>query len=285
MLNEDSDMMNENLSPETEPSKDIKQFLTAAEQGDLSEIQSMITKVPVDSIDPDDPLESTALHLASENGHANVVTWLLNSKADINKRRQDIHKRTPLHLAAANNHANVVEVLVEHGCEIDAVGTAGMTALYRASTRNAIEATRLLLLYGADIHKTDNLLGMTALQSAIVNKNTDIIKLLTFYSCFSAYICFETIELLANCIKENYTKYKINVLSQLHEYITCEAKLAIILLWENNKESIKNELQKQLSNDENIHLNLNELREFLLECITFRISKNLTRNFLIRRIV
>jgi ankyrin repeat protein len=276
MLNEDSDIMNENLSSET-LSKGIKQFLTAAEQGDLSKIQSMIANIPVDSIDPDDPLENTALHLASENGHANVVTWLLNSGADINKRRQDTHKRTSLHLAAANNHANVVEALIEHGCEINTVGTAGMTALYRASTHNAINATRLLLLYGADIHKTDNLLGMTALQSAIVNKNTDIVKLLTFYSCFSVYICFETIELLANCIKENYTKYKTNASSQLHEYITCEAKIAIVLFWENNRENIKNELQKLLLNNEDIDLNLNALREFLLECIIFRVSRKLKK--------
>jgi ankyrin repeat protein len=268
-------MMNKDLPPETEPHESIKQFLTAAEQGDLLKIQSMIAKIPADSIDPDDLSENTALHLASENGHTNVVTCLLNSGAKINKRRKDTHGRTPLHLAAANNHANVVEVLVEYGCDINAVGTAGMTALYRASTRNAINTTRLLLLYGADVHKTDNLLGMTALQSAIVNKNTDIVKLLTFYSCFSTYICFSPIELLANCIKENYTKYMANISSQLSEYIARETKVAVVLFWENNKESIKNELQNQLSNGEDVHSNLNELREFFLECIAFRVSKNI----------
>jgi E3 ubiquitin-protein ligase mind-bomb len=53
----------------------------------------------------------SAFHLASLNGHKEVVKCLLQSRADkeiINNRRQ-----TPLLLAVAQLHAPIIELLVE----------------------------------------------------------------------------------------------------------------------------------------------------------------------------
>jgi ankyrin repeat protein len=55
----------------------------------------------------------SAFHLATLNGHNDVVRALLNGKADkeiLNNRRQ-----TPLLLAVAQLHAPIVETLIEKG--------------------------------------------------------------------------------------------------------------------------------------------------------------------------
>lgn len=267
--------MDKNKSPDPKQLEEIKQLLHAVKKGDITKVKLLIAqKLSVDSIDSSDPYKSTALHLAAENGNAEMVTLLLNLGAEVDKRRQDDHKRTPLHLAAANNHANVVKILLDHGADMNKVGTVGMTALYRAATQNCIEVVRLLLLYGADIDKTDALLGMTALQSAIVRGNTKIVRLLIIYSCFTSYISNGIIDLLSDCIKENHVKNKVGIPLQ-QEYIAREVNSAIILLWENNKMDMKEKLKKHLPNGEDVDHYLYEAKEFLIECIVFRILGSL----------
>eukprot|EP00757_Euglenozoa_sp_SAG-D1_P000018 gene18-11488_t len=57
----------------------------------------------------------TALMLACQNGHSNVVEMLLQAGADIQaKNQQDIihDRQTALMLACPNGHFNVVEMLL-----------------------------------------------------------------------------------------------------------------------------------------------------------------------------
>jgi ankyrin repeat protein len=54
--------------------------------------------------------EWTPLHLAAQNGHLNVVKFLVEQQAEMNMK--NTNGSTPLHLAAQNGHLNVVKFLV-----------------------------------------------------------------------------------------------------------------------------------------------------------------------------
>jgi ankyrin repeat protein len=58
---------------------------------------------------------STPLHLASLQGHTDVVRMLLERNADA--QAQNEHGSTPLDLALQGRHAKVVGILREHGVD------------------------------------------------------------------------------------------------------------------------------------------------------------------------
>ncbi len=96
-----------------------------------------------------------ALHVASENGHAEVVYLLLQRNADVDIRSTNDLKWTPLHFASENGHAKVVSLLLEHGADINARSTWHSTPLMLASRNGHLEVVRLLLAHGADVHIRD----------------------------------------------------------------------------------------------------------------------------------
>jgi len=151
--------------------------------------------------------QSTALHLASARGHAEVVRTLLDNGADaaaVNKR-----KSTPLHLASSGGHTRVVRVLLEHGADAKAdddqslsppslalrgghteviktflefavdegAGLKNWPPLHRALFDGNIEVTRTLLKHGADLtEKVDD--GFTPLAAALVGGHAEAIRFL-----------------------------------------------------------------------------------------------------------
>lgn len=106
----------------------LEQLIDAARNGKESEVQRLIAE----GVDPNESysrlvweedysvgasVQTTALHVAAENGHAEVVSLLLTQpNVNINKFAYDsegVDGRTPLYLAAKNNHENVVNLLLE----------------------------------------------------------------------------------------------------------------------------------------------------------------------------
>ncbi|EYU45456.1 hypothetical protein MIMGU_mgv1a015521mg [Erythranthe guttata] len=86
----------------------IDAFLEAARYDDIDDVTSIASAgVPLDSKD----LEGrTALHMASANGHLDIVDYLIRNGADVNACNTE--KNTPLHWACLNGH---IEVLT--GCQ------------------------------------------------------------------------------------------------------------------------------------------------------------------------
>ena len=59
----------------------------------------------------------TPLHLASQEGHTDMVSLLLEHNGDVNFRAKN--GLTPMHLAAQEDHVPVAEILVKYDAEID----------------------------------------------------------------------------------------------------------------------------------------------------------------------
>jgi hypothetical protein len=78
----------------------------------------------------------TALHLAAQNGHNEVVQTLLKNNAAIDEKQKDGF--TALHFAAQNGHNEVVQTLLKNNAAIDEKTNNGETALQIAQRKGRL---------------------------------------------------------------------------------------------------------------------------------------------------
>ncbi|XP_055848447.1 uncharacterized protein LOC129913682 [Episyrphus balteatus] len=156
---------------------------------------------------------STALHIACEEGFANLVEILLEYQADINclnvdgtplhcaarnrddnkciiemllAKKANINSRngngdTALHITVENNNTNIAQTLVKNGADIDSKNNMYVTPLHKAITYNSFGAIYILLEHGCSINSKD-IYGNTPLHQAIISGNCLLKRLLEFGS-------------------------------------------------------------------------------------------------------
>ena len=129
----------------------------AARHGNFERVQSLVGN-GVDLNEVTDPLFNTHIHWASENGHLQIVDFLVKQGANLNVR--DVNGRSPLYratdgctcaIANPRNHFPVVKYLVEHGADIHANDDRGNSSLHLACIRGNIHLVKCLVNHGADI--------------------------------------------------------------------------------------------------------------------------------------
>ncbi|XP_075896522.1 ankyrin-3-like isoform X4 [Nelusetta ayraudi] len=86
---------------------------------------------------------NTALHIASLAGQTDVVKELVTHNANVNSQSQNGF--TPLYMAAQENHVGVVHFLLEHGCSQSIATEDGFTPLAVALQQGHQEVVTLLL--------------------------------------------------------------------------------------------------------------------------------------------
>ncbi|MDO9542595.1 MAG: ankyrin repeat domain-containing protein [Kiritimatiellia bacterium] len=94
-------------------------------------------------------LRLAPLHLAAEEGHDEMVKFLLSQCADVNAPTEGANRITPLHFAAAKGHAAVVETLITAGADINACDYARKTPLTWAIESEQRNTTDILRKAGA----------------------------------------------------------------------------------------------------------------------------------------
>lgn len=167
-----------------------KQFLSAAEGGDIELIKSLIGQ-GVDINAKDNKNEWTALHIASSFGHLNVVEYLVEQGALIDL--VDYQEFTSLLHAALSGKILILEYLINQGANINSIDNMGRSALHLAALTGELDVVSYLVEKGLDV-KAKNIEGKTPLDKATENDREDVV-------CF--LLAFEDQQLLDKEILEN----------------------------------------------------------------------------------
>jgi ankyrin repeat protein len=112
-----------------------------AESGDLAAVATDLATNSTDLNLPDDG-GLTPLHLAASHCHTNVMAFLLNRGAAVNRKAQG--GTTPLHLAAQEGCLDGVNLLLEKGAKINVRDSKGRTPLKRAEEWQQIDIVQFL---------------------------------------------------------------------------------------------------------------------------------------------
>jgi ankyrin repeat protein len=153
------------------------------------------------------PVLGHALWLAANQGHDELVQFLLAEGADVNFREDGASHATPLDSAVLNSHYSIAELLLQAGADPKMVDCDDIGPLSRATRPSEyiwpqtggfyrrddkmlvppypqdlrdelVAMTRLLLDYGADVAGPD---GATALRVAMHSKNSELTNLLLMH--------------------------------------------------------------------------------------------------------
>ncbi|NXP58005.1 ANR26 protein, partial [Chloropsis cyanopogon] len=117
----------------------------------------------------------TLLHLASANGHADVVRHLAGKNCLLNL--PDNLKRTPLMKAVQYQQEECVAILLEHGADPNLADADGNTALHLAVLSGNTTVAGLLLEHNAS-SDAQNQEGYTPLNLAVSKQHEEMLKCL-----------------------------------------------------------------------------------------------------------
>jgi ankyrin repeat protein len=174
------------------------ELLQASEVGDLERVKSALKIEQQNNAEDQEPsfFINEALRLSSENGHLEVVKYLVENGAD--------NINNPLRVSSENEHLSVVKYLVEKGADIHISddyplrvsvdnGNIDMVkffissganldaskgeALLTSISDNRNDIANLLLSSGADIHIDDDY----ALNTAVQVENIEMVNILIKY--------------------------------------------------------------------------------------------------------
>ncbi|MFL9654735.1 ankyrin repeat domain-containing protein [Streptomyces sp. PB17] len=147
----------------------------AARDGDAAGVVRLLDAgVPVDALDDD---ARTALDLAAQENHADVVRVLLAAGADTAAHAGPYHDLTPLTCAAMVGSTDAVAALLDAGVSMGAQDRIPYTPLMLAAGDNRPETVALLIDRGADLEDR-SMRGRTALEWAACRGSVESVAVL-----------------------------------------------------------------------------------------------------------
>jgi len=155
-----------------------KKLLKASSEGDEIEVRNLLTK---GASFINDSVGTSALHLASKNGHVNTAACLIRAGLSVNC--QNKVGKTPLHFAVSNCHLKMAEILLNNGADINAKDMLQMTPLHWACEKQNLDLIKLLVNNKAK-RNCINKFGKTPLELATSKCNLEIARILQLPSNF-----------------------------------------------------------------------------------------------------
>lgn len=123
----------------------------AAQEGLLTVLRHYIEQFGRSLTDSAAADGSTPLYIAAQNGHAEVVAYLLSQcPSHLLEKPFDHPGHTPLYVASQKGHATVARLLIAAGANVHISTVEGDTPLYIASQEGSLPLVKLLLDHGAD---------------------------------------------------------------------------------------------------------------------------------------
>jgi ankyrin repeat protein len=120
---------------------------------------------------------NTALHLVAQDRDLTWLSFLIGKGGKVDSRNEA--GQTPLLIAANLGWIEGAELLLAQKASVDLANDRGETPLILAVQRRSLPMVRLLLAKGADVRRTDNVAGYSALDYAKRDsRSAAILKLL-----------------------------------------------------------------------------------------------------------
>jgi hypothetical protein len=120
----------------------------------------------------------TPMHVAASEGHADILSVLLEHGADVDDRRTG---ETPLHESSRNGKVEAGQCLLDRGADINAQNDYDWTVLDLAAIYDGVEFARMLLERGARIDTRGNHSDWSPLHLAVSNRHIRIVRLFLEY--------------------------------------------------------------------------------------------------------
>lgn len=139
-------------------------------------VEYFIVKCP-DHINVKDKEGRSSFYVACENGHIDMVRYLMKFHHDINS--ENAEKTTALSAACLNCHIEVAKLLLDNDANINKTNNSNQSTLYFACLNGNVKLVQRLLYdeYNVDITIRDTV-GSSALDVACKAGHTDIVKTL-----------------------------------------------------------------------------------------------------------
>lgn len=159
-------------APKTSNNKDTSALFRAAAGGELSDVEAIVNA----GADVDGSINGgpTALMVAAQDGHINIVRFLLRNGADVNAMSKG-GGATPLIVACTMGHIEIVKMLIEKGANVNLQKEGRRSALVQAAIGGHVEIVNILLEEGANVRVVGGR-GFTALMAASFSGKKEIFR-------------------------------------------------------------------------------------------------------------
>ncbi|MCJ1225031.1 hypothetical protein MMC12_001680 [Toensbergia leucococca] len=159
-------------------SSDPSPSLHRALQHDSPKLVSALLVAGRGPLPPCDIMDQTILHVAAQNGHADLLEQIIRKYPSININCRDLCQRTPLFLAASNGHDRVCKLLLNLHADKDARNLASHTVFEVAARNGHLGVVRLLCDRQANVNPLPFDGTSTPLQAAAESGHIDIVRVL-----------------------------------------------------------------------------------------------------------
>uniref|UniRef100_A0A0A9WC50 Ankyrin repeat and KH domain-containing protein 1 n=1 Tax=Lygus hesperus TaxID=30085 RepID=A0A0A9WC50_LYGHE len=155
---------------------------------------------------------STPLMEAAQEGHLDLVRYLLEANADVNAQTQT--GDTALTYACENGHTEVAKLLLQYGADLEHESEGGRTPLMKACRAGHLCTVKFLLSQNANVNKQTTNNDHTPLSLAAAGGHIAVVELLLAHSANPFHKLKDNSTMLIEAAKGGHT----NVVQLLLDY-------------------------------------------------------------------